>query len=165
MATCFTCVIPLPKNHKKFFCEVTSNLKLKLLRILLLGTLRNLSNHSLLVGILSFCRKLGNGITFWQRNYGNGMLWVFFLQDKNPVRGLNHYIFALEVSTDTKTITSIVKTVQRFRNLLHLSQMVLFLSVNGQRWSVELFKIQIVHQGSVAEYVDELSKSVNTLFL
>ena len=68
MATCFTdtvCVFPLPKYHKKFFCEVTSNLKLKLLRILLLGTLRNLSNHSLLVGILSFCRKRGNEITFW----------------------------------------------------------------------------------------------------
>ena len=52
--------IPLPKNHKKFFCEVTSNLKLKLRGILLLDTLRNLSNHSLLMGILSFCRKLGN---------------------------------------------------------------------------------------------------------
>ena len=49
--------------------------------------------------------------------------------------------------------------------MLHLSQMVLFLSVNGQQWSVKLFKIQIVHQGSVAEYVDELSKSVNTFFL
>ena len=50
--------------------------------------------------------------------------------------------------------------------MLLLSQVVLFLSVNGHLWSVELFKIQMVnvHQGSVAEYVDELSKSVNTFF-
>ena len=33
--------------------------------------------------------------------------------------------------------------------MLHLSQIVLFLSVNGQRWSVKLLKIQIVHQGSI----------------
>ena len=133
-------MFPLPKNHKKFFCEVTSNRNLKLLRILLLDTPRNLCNrplsrrldrcdrviqnesrdpfggnvyyvtmqitfltrkfrngernlhcdvvhvttkwvpsltldcngvfaikayHLLLVGILSFCGKLGNGITFW----------------------------------------------------------------------------------------------------
>ena len=78
-------------------------------------------------------------------------------------KGPKSYIFALEVSTDTKTIASIVKTVQRFRNMLLLNQMVLFLSANGQRWSVKLLKIQIVHQGPVAEYVDELSKSVNYL--
>ena len=67
-------------------------------------------------------------------------MWVFFLQDNNPVRGLNH-IFCTEINTDTKTIASIVKTVQRFINMLHLSQMVLFLSGNGGPWNCARYRL------------------------
>ena len=73
MATCFTdtvCVIPLPKNHKTFLCEVTSNLKLKLLRILLLDTLLGTCPITHFKCVFSrFVEKLvtelhfGNGIT------------------------------------------------------------------------------------------------------
>ena len=60
--------------------------------------------------------------------------------------GPKSYSFALKVSTDTKTITSIVKTVQRFRNMLHLSQMVLFLILNSGPWNCARYILSIKDQ-------------------
>ena len=54
--------------------------------------------------------------------------------------------FVLEVNTGTKTIASIVKTVQRFINVLHLSQTVLFLSGNGGSWNCARYRLSIKGQ-------------------
>ena len=58
--------------------------------------------------------------------------------------------FAFEIITDTKTnFASIVKTVQRFRNMLHLSQIALFLSVNEQRWSWNCSRYRLSTKGQL----------------
>ena len=84
------------------------------------------------------------------------------MQDKNPVRGLNNIFLALEVSTDTKTIASIVRTVERLRNMLHMSHTVLFPNGNGGPWNCTRYRLSTKCQ---LQNVDELSKSVDTFFL